>query len=321
MNGQTKKAAPTARRATKKKGEKGGEKSTVQEEKKLSGEASPKVAKSTGAKRGDKKDSERISAKGGSGSAGKSAESNTPPKTDPKALKKTIKSLRLSNTKARKLLNLIDVGLVFHDLIRNEEGKVVDYRIREVNPAFEAILELGAEKSVGQLASKVYGKRGRAPFLKEIVVAMESGEAQVFEGSVKSTQGRLRFSVQPMDKELFALLIEDATEEARARRRRAFLETRLKTVSAERKEALTSFNDLRAEAKNLGRQIRRLEKERDLALKESASKSTALARVTEKLEREREKNERLTGGLVAATSVSDELKSVSRSLTSALKIK
>ena len=238
-----------------------------------------------------------------------------------KELKKTIKSLRLSDTKARKLLNLIDVGLAFHDLLRNADGKPVDYRVREVNPAFEAILELAAFDAIGKPASKLYGKRGRTPFLKEINEAMVTGEAVTFEGTVGSFQGRLRISVQPMDKDLFALLIEDASEAAKARRRRAFLETRLKTMTAERKEAIAVLADTRSEVKKLKMEVKTLQKERDTALKEAANKAAALKRESVKLTSEYEKRERLEIALGAAAEVRDSLKGITHELSKALRSK
>ena len=240
---------------------------------------------------------------------------------DSKELKKTIKSLRLSNTKARKLLNLIDVGLAFHDLLRNAEGKPVDYRVREVNPAFETILELTAFDAIGKPASEVYGKRGRTPFLKEINEAMVTGEALTFEGTVRSFQGRLRFSVQPMDKDLFAILIEDVSEAAKARRRRAFLETRLKTLTAERKETLAVLADTRSEVRNLSRQVKTLQKDRDVALKEAANSTAALKRESVKLASEGEKRKRLETALEAATEVRDSLRGITSDLSKALKAK
>ena len=238
-----------------------------------------------------------------------------------KELKKTIKSLRLSNTKARKLLNLIDVGLAFHDLLRNADGKPVDYRVREVNPAFETILELAAIDAIGKPASKVYGKRGRTPFLKEINEAMVTGEALTFEGTVGSFQGRLRISVQPMDKDLFALLIEDVSEAAKARRRRAFLETRLKTLTADRKEALAVLADTRSEVKKLNMQVKTLQRDRDAALIEVTNSAAALKRESVNLASESGKRERLEAALAAASEVRDSLRGITSDLSKALKAK
>jgi len=249
------------------------------------------------------------------------ADAETIARKESKELKKTIKSLRLSNTKVRKLLNLIDVGLAFHDLLRDADGKPIDYRVREVNPAFEAILELVAIDAIGKPASEVYGRRGRTPFLKEINEAMASGEALTFEGTVRSFQGRLRISVQPIDKDLFALLIEDASEAAKARRRRAFLETRLKTLTAELKEPLAELADARSEIRTQNRQVKTLQKDRDAALKEAANMAAALKRESVKLTNEYEKRERLEATLAAAAEARDSLKGIASDLSKALKAK
>jgi len=327
MNEKTKQAVSKSKKNTKK--EPGNRADKVQSRKKTSGGTSTKNDKpsSKGIERRTtvKKSIRGKQSKGSNAAAEEKntieagAEKNV--RKDSKELKKTIKSLRLSNTKARKLLNLIDVGLAFHDLLRNAEGKPVDYRVREVNPAFETILELTAFDAIGKPASEVYGKRGRTPFLKEINEAMVTGEALTFEGTVRSFQGRLRFSVQPMDKDLFAILIEDVSEAAKARRRRAFLETRLKTLTAERKETLAILADTRAEIRNLSRQVKTLQRDRDVALKEAANSTAALKREGVKLASESGKRKRLEAALTAVSEVRDSLRGITSDLSNALKTK
>lgn len=231
-----------------------------------------------------------------------------------KERKKTLKALRLSDSKARRLLNMVDIGLAFHDLVRNDEGQAVDYRVREVNPAFEAMLELSADAAVGNPASTVYGTRGKAPFIKDIAESIEAGEARAFEGTVRSIRGRLRFSVQPMDKDLFALLVEDASQEAKARRRTAFLETRLKTVSDERKQVAVALNDVQAEARDMRRQIKTLQKDLDMAVKEAGNTAAAL-------QRESGKTQRLEAAVEVASLVRDKLRENASDLSKALKVK
>jgi PAS domain-containing protein len=228
-----------------------------------------------------------------------------------KERKKAINALRLSDSKARKLLNMVDIGLAFHELVKSDDGKVVDYRVREVNPAFESIMALTADDATGNPASSIYGTRGRAPFLKDIVEAMETGESRVFEGTVRSIKGRLKFSVQPMDKNLFALLVEDASQEAKTRRRLAFLETRVKTVSVERKEVAATLDDARIEAAEMKRQIKTLQGDLDAAAKETA-------RMAASLEREAVKVKGLETAVKAATVVCDNLKAATSDLSNAL---
>ena len=327
MNEKTKQAVSKSKQNTKVEPENRAEK--VQTRKKTGGGTSTKSDKLSSEgieKKTAVKKSRRTKQSSGSSAAivekvAVNTDTEKNARKESKELKKTIKSLRLSNTKARKLLDLIDVGLAFHDLLRNAEGKPVDYRVREVNPAFETILELSAFDAIGKPASEVYGKRGRTPFLKEINEAMVTGEALTFEGTVRSFQGRLRFSVQPMDKDLFAILIEDVSEAAKARRRRAFLETRLKTLAAERKETLAVLAETRSEVKNLNRQVKTLQKDRDMALKEAANNTAILKRESVKLASESEKRDRLEAALASAAEVRDSLKGITNDLSKALRAK
>ena len=175
-------------------------------------------------------------------------------------------------------------------------------------------MELSADDAAGNPASSVYGKRGQAPFIKDIVESMEAGDARAFEGRVKSTQGRLRFSVQPMDKNLFALLVEDASQEAKARRRLAFLGTRLKNLSSEHSEVAAALNAARAEAGESQHTIKALQKNLDASTKESASMAAAL-------QRESAKTQRLEAAVDVATVVRDNLKELTSNLSKGLRAK
>lgn len=51
--------------------------------------------------------------------------------------------------------NMVD-AFAQHDAVRDESGKIVDYRFTEVNPAFEAMFGLSASDVIGRLSSEVW---------------------------------------------------------------------------------------------------------------------------------------------------------------------
>ncbi len=65
--------------------------------------------------------------------------------------------LRASELKYRALFENMSEGVALHELVRDEHQQVVDYRILDVNPAYERHSGLTRDVVIGQLASLVYG--------------------------------------------------------------------------------------------------------------------------------------------------------------------
>ena len=223
-----------------------------------------KVKKSKG-KAAVKSEPEKPAEKSEESLSAESAQAEKQAKKLAAKLRKMQKSLRLSDGKARSVLDVLGEGVAFHQVIRDEGGNAVDYRVLEANPAFEAVTELTHDQVIGAHASEVYATaRAPAPFLEEISFALESGAAYGFEGALPTTRAKLHVTVAPLDDKVFALLFEDITSrkraESRLKARRSFLETRLKTVSEECKGAKAALEEAKREAAALGRRARSGEK-------------------------------------------------------------
>lgn len=64
--------------------------------------------------------------------------------------KETEKSLRESEKRFRLLFQNLSSGFALHEIITDKEGKAVDYRFLEVNPAFETVTGLKASEIIGK---------------------------------------------------------------------------------------------------------------------------------------------------------------------------
>jgi PAS domain-containing protein len=177
-----------------------------------------------------------------------------------KRLRKLQKSLKLDDKEAIRLLRVAGIGIGFHELVRDDQNLVVDYRIREVNPAFETLVGKNADEIVSQSGEQVYG-RGRPPHLNLIKTVMETGETDFFEVTIKGSGIRVRFTIQPVKGDVFALLLEDSTAEGKARRRRSFLETRVKNLSTELNEKNSIIASSKKLSAELTGQVKDLQKE------------------------------------------------------------
>ncbi len=77
--------------------------------------------------------------------------------TDITERKQSEEALKKSEEKLRTVFNTMEEGLALNELVYNEQGEIIDYRILEVNMAFEKIVKLHYSQVVGKLATDIYG--------------------------------------------------------------------------------------------------------------------------------------------------------------------
>ena len=66
-------------------------------------------------------------------------------------------ALRESEQNMRSMFDTITEAIVLSEAVLDENGRMVDYRILQVNPAFYTIVQPGAAPLIGSLASQTYG--------------------------------------------------------------------------------------------------------------------------------------------------------------------
>ena len=71
-------------------------------------------------------------------------------------------------------------GVCLHEIIYDESGKGVDYKILDINPAYEQITGLTREKAIGKTASELYGT-GTPPYFDIYERVATSGKPESFE--------------------------------------------------------------------------------------------------------------------------------------------
>jgi len=76
--------------------------------------------------------------------------------TDNTDRKMANEALKVSEEKLRTVFNTMEEGLALNEFLINDSGELVDYRILEVNPAYERILGLNTEQVTGKLATEAY---------------------------------------------------------------------------------------------------------------------------------------------------------------------
>ncbi|MCK4263781.1 MAG: response regulator, partial [Candidatus Aminicenantes bacterium] len=128
---------------------------------------------------------------------------------------KTENLLKESEEKYHTLYSSMNEGICLQEIIHNKSGKAVDYKIIDVNPAFESITGLERENVVERKVSELY-KTDKLPCLDIYAKVAASGKPQSFETYVPAIKKHLRISAFSPAKGKFATLLTDITARKKA---------------------------------------------------------------------------------------------------------
>ena len=120
-------------------------------------------------------------------------------------------ALRESEERFRSIFENNSSGICLDEVIYDDEGNAVDYRIIDVNESFEGIIGIKRSEIAGRLASEVYGP-GPVPFLEIFSAVAASRTPQVFETFFEPTQKQVRVSVSCPKEGMFSNVLSDVTE-------------------------------------------------------------------------------------------------------------
>jgi signal transduction histidine kinase len=113
------------------------------------------------------------------------------------------------------LFETMNEGVVLHELVYDDQGQAVDYRIHDVNPAFTAQVGIPREAAVGALASELYGT-GEAPYLDLYTAVAETEQPTSFRTYFPPLDQHFEISVFAPRKGWFATVFLDITPLVRA---------------------------------------------------------------------------------------------------------
>ena len=116
-----------------------------------------------------------------------------------------------SEDKFRTLFENMTEGVALHELVLDAQGAPLDYRILDLNPAYEAQTGMSAEQVRGKLAGDAYGT-GEPPFLAEYAVTAQTGEPHRFQTYFEPLTKHFDITVVAQGGGRFATVFEDVTE-------------------------------------------------------------------------------------------------------------
>ncbi|ADJ26062.1 signal transduction histidine kinase [Dehalogenimonas lykanthroporepellens BL-DC-9] len=133
---------------------------------------------------------------------------------DISARKETELALRENEARLSSLFQSMSEGVALHQLVMNEAGDPVDYRIVDVNPKFEEIIGLKREQVVNRLATDAYGVAA-PPYLAQYSRVALSGKPGHLSVYFEPLDKHFDISIAPWGDGGFATIFTDVTEQMR----------------------------------------------------------------------------------------------------------
>lgn len=119
-------------------------------------------------------------------------------------------NLQQSQTQYRTLFNNMIIGIANHELIRNDNNEVTDYKITRVNKQFLTILGLKYDEIINKTSIEAYGVE-KPPFLEVYKKIAETNGELSFEGYFDKMKKFFSIRVFSYEKDTFVTLFEDIT--------------------------------------------------------------------------------------------------------------
>jgi PAS domain S-box-containing protein len=118
--------------------------------------------------------------------------------------------LQESRSRLASLFGAMNEMAVLHELVFDERGRPVDYRILDCNDAFTRIMGIPKELAVGRLGSEVYGE-SPAPYLKDFAEVGITGKPYQYSTYYAPMKKHFSISVVSPGKNQFATITTDIT--------------------------------------------------------------------------------------------------------------
>jgi PAS domain S-box-containing protein len=120
-------------------------------------------------------------------------------------------ALKESEEKYRRLFSRMAEGNALHEMVEDASGAPVDYRILDVNPAFEQIIGLMRDDVVGKTSREAYHVDS-PPFFDTYSRVVATGQPEEFEVFFEPMKKHFAISAYSPGKGKFATIFEDITE-------------------------------------------------------------------------------------------------------------
>ncbi len=110
------------------------------------------------------------------------------------------------------LFNALDAGMALHELIYDQKGKAIDYKITDINQRCSDILGLSRAEAIGTRASELY-QTGEPLYLEIYARVAESKQSETFETYFSKLDKYFQIQVYAPTRQKFATIFFDITRQ------------------------------------------------------------------------------------------------------------
>lgn len=161
------------------------------------------------------------------------------------------KAEKSSRDRFTSLFDHMSEGVALHEVVYDQSGRAIDYRIVGANPRYEFHVGIPREAAIGKLGSEVYGT-SPAPYLEEFCGVAASGKEYYFETYFPPLDKHFRISVAPLGPGGFATIFFDISESKRVQCERERLLSELERKNRELESIVyVASHDLRSPLVNI----------------------------------------------------------------------
>ncbi|MCG8481085.1 MAG: PAS domain-containing protein [Spirochaetales bacterium] len=121
-----------------------------------------------------------------------------------------LKEAHVADERFQDLFRRMNEGGALHEMVYDETGTPINYRLLDVNPQFETIIGLSGDAVRGKLATEVYGN-DEPPYLALYARVAATGEPHTFETYYRRLDKHFHISVFSPGPRLFATVFLDVT--------------------------------------------------------------------------------------------------------------
>ncbi len=143
------------------------------------------------------------------------------------------RELKATSVKYQSLFSAMQEGVYLHEIVYDDEGKPIDYRIIEANPVSEDLLSIKTKDAIGKLATELY-KTDQAPFLEIYAKVAETGIPVTFEQHFPPMDKYFQISAYSPGKGKFATAFADISIRKMAEEKLNFKNVELQKIIAEK---------------------------------------------------------------------------------------
>ena len=126
-------------------------------------------------------------------------------------LRQELRARRSSEAELALLYTNMSLGFALHEVVRNDAGKIVDFRYLEINPAFEAMTGISRAQCLGKTAKQIL-PHSKSGWIAQFIEVEANGQPKHFDNYAEPLNRWFITDCYQANTNRFVVLLQDITE-------------------------------------------------------------------------------------------------------------